>query len=252
MRARALLALLLAQPRTASALLDVYSGREPADARSTRFSVALHEPQQDVVGPQRLSLHGARPVAAVVLPMVYMTSSPDEDLDNIHKGPAGNGIFCTLHGAQFCNRTVSWVDFGSSSSSAVSVVELVVTSLHGAVFKNGFTLRPPSPHMLQLRVLDGGHAAQILLQSGARLKFAVEYGAAPLGSFRDALMVFVGDPDPALSDPSSVLAFSTGVTRVPGDGILQLPAGITTVFLPRGAWLDRREKQIGGSGGSCT
>ena len=39
--------------------------------------------------------------------------------------------------------------------------------------------RPPSPHVLQLRVLDGGRSAQIVLRGGAELKFAVEYGVSP-------------------------------------------------------------------------
>ena len=139
----ALLALALAHQRPVAAALEAYTGREPADARSTRFTVAL-APAPAQHGVPRTGLPAAS-AAPPLAPMVYMTASPDEELAKIHKGPDGQGLFCSLHGAQFCNRTLSWVDFSSgtgtgTASSSSAAVSIVVTSLRGAVFKDGFTL----------------------------------------------------------------------------------------------------------------
>ena len=53
-----------------AAVLQAYRGSEPADARSTRFAVALQASD-----------------GAALHPMVYESRSPNVDLNNIHRGP---------------------------------------------------------------------------------------------------------------------------------------------------------------------
>lgn len=57
----------------------------------------------------------------------------------------GHGIFYSLHGAQFCNCTVSWVnfvDFGSRASPGGTVL-VTVTSLAGPVCAGPVYTSPP-------------------------------------------------------------------------------------------------------------
>ena len=81
-------------PRFADGHLEAYTGAEPVAARSEHFGVRLEQ------GPASL--------AVLLRPMVYATISPDADLDAIHEPPG----FCSLHGRLFCNRSISWVEFG--------------------------------------------------------------------------------------------------------------------------------------------
>ncbi len=227
----------LLQVPAVGASLEAYTGAEPTDAVSSRFSVLLQE-----------SASAAEAAAAALKPHVYMSTSPDADLQNIHKDASGRGIFCSLHGAQFCNRTVSWVEFGSSVSPGGSAdtgsVLATVTSLAGPVFAARSVFVSPLRYGLDVRVLPGGHSVQLWLPSGSNLRFSLEYGDAPDGSFRHSLLFFAGPLDPSFPNlqpaPQNLLRFPPGVTRVPGDGILQLPQGVDTIFLPRGSWLDGR------------
>jgi hypothetical protein len=206
---------------TVASSLQVYTGTEPADARSLYFAVTLQQPSSQPISP-----------------MVYMSASPNEDLDQIHRDGFGRPIFCSLHGSQFCNRSVSWVEFGTSPSEPA--VTLTVTSLNGPVFGPAVTVHPLALG-LQAVVSNSGHTVRLQLPAGRLLQLTLEFGAAPNGSFRDALMVFVGEKDPEIPDRAAgVMRFEEGTTTVAGDGILQLPDGVTTVFLPRGAWLDGR------------
>ena len=216
----------LLQMPAAGASLEAYTGAEPTDAVSSRFSVLLQESAS----------------AAALRPHVYMSTSPDADLQRIHKDASGRGIFCSLHGAQFCNRTVSWVEFGSSVSPGGSVLA-TVTSLAGPVFAARPVFVSPIRYGLGVRVLPGGYGVQLRLKSGSNLRFSLEYGDAPGGSFRHSLLFFAGSLDPTFPTqpaPQNLLRFPPGVTRVPGDGVLQLPQGVDTIFLPRGSWLDGR------------
>lgn len=46
--------------------------------------------------------------ATTPMPMqTFISHSPDASLEKIHAG-----VFCNLHGSWFCNRTVSWAEFG--------------------------------------------------------------------------------------------------------------------------------------------
>lgn len=219
----ALLLVLLSQ-QPVSAHLEAYSGMEPVDAVSSRFSVLLQESS----------------AATAVKPHVYMTSSPDAELQKIHKDATGRGIFCSLHGAQFCNRTVSWVEFGSNATPGGDIL-VTVTSLAGPVFGARSVYTSPLRYNLRPRVLPGGHGVRLRLPTGSNLRFSLEYGDAPDGSFRHSLLFFSGPLDPTFQlAPQNVLHFPPGVTRVPGDGILQLPPDVDTIFLPRGSWLDGR------------
>ena len=46
----------------------------------------------------------------------YMTASPNAALNKIHAG-----VFCSLHGGWFCNRTVSWVDFAQAAGDTTTI-----------------------------------------------------------------------------------------------------------------------------------
>ena len=73
----------------------------------------------------RAATCSARHARAPALP----TSSSDVELQNAARKEAnGHGIFCSLHGAQFCTCTVSWVNFGSRASPGGTVL-VTVTSL---------------------------------------------------------------------------------------------------------------------------
>jgi hypothetical protein len=245
-----LLLLLLGLLVPVAAQLEAYTGHEPADAASDRFRVSLQE-----VPAAAGRWHGTAPplvagtplpprlrtAAPAVEPHVYMTSSPDSDLELIHKDGSGRGVFCSLHGAQFCNRTVSWVEFGSAPAAGTEVL-VTVTSLAGLVFTAGQVYASPLSYGLHVDVLPGGAAVQLRIKAGTNARFSIEYGSAPSGSFRDSLLIFAGPPDPTFPHPTppNTLTFPVGVTRVPGDGILQLPRGVDTIFLPRGSWLDGR------------
>ena len=87
--------------------LEAYTGAEPAASRSTTYAVALRQ-------------KGAPALA----PMVYSSRSPDKDLQNIHAG-----IFCSLHGGWFCNRTISWVEFGQGPSDETEVTVSLLAPL---------------------------------------------------------------------------------------------------------------------------
>eukprot|EP01045_Picozoa_sp_COSAG04_P015479 COSAG04_NODE_1224_length_7688_cov_2.476216_7_plen_446_part_00 len=223
LRALAALALALVQAGPGGVrALEAYTGAEPADARSTLFSVEL--------------LATSRP-AHVLRPMVYASRSPDADLGKIHRDASGRGIFCGLHGAQFCNRSVSWVEMGSSAEDETVVV--TIRSLSGPVFAQGKVSVRPESSGLSARVLAAGWAAEIRVPAGGPPRqLALEYS----GSFQHAMLVFVGAPDPVLptAQRERTLYFRPGVTHVPGSGVLQLPAGRDTILLARGAWLDGR------------
>lgn len=221
-----LLSSLLWSLRNVTGRLEAYTGVEPTDAVSNRFSVLLQDESSTVTA---------------VKPHVYMSASPDAELQKIHKDANGHGIFCRLHGAQFCNRTVSWVEFGSSAQAGS--VLATVTSLDGPVFAARPVYASPLRCGVHVDVMAGGHSVQLRLPSGNNIRFSLEYGDAPGGSFRHSLLFFAGPLDPTFpTQPAreNLLRFPPGVTRVPGDGILQLPRGVDTVFLPRGSWLDGR------------
>ena len=189
--------------------LEAYCGAEPTDAVSNFFSVTLRD------GP------------ALMTPHVYMSSSPDVQLNDIHKDAAGRGIFCSLHGAQFCNRTASWVSFSRGLNGGAVI--LTVKSLMGPVFGNtsGPVFTSPSQGFY-LNVQDEGHTVQMYIPGATVIPaqhFSLEYGTAPEGSFKHSMLIFAGLEDPYYGSPPppNVLAFKQGVTRVPGDGILQLP-----------------------------
>ena len=120
---------------------------------------------------------------------------------------------------------------------------VTVTSLAGPVFAGRPVFVSPIRYGLDARVLPGGHVVQLRLKTGSNFRFSLEYGDAPGGSFRHSLLFFAGPLDPTFPKqpaPQNMLRFPPGVTHVPGDGILQLPKGIDTIFLPRGSWLDGR------------
>ena len=213
--------------------LEAYIGA--AGPRSPHYSVTL---QQD----------GTVPVS----PHVYLSESPDVDLKKIHAGK-----FCSLHGGWFCNRTVSWVDFGHGESD---VTHVAVTLARCAL----------SPHTVRILPSRAGIVPQVDQHSGT-VRFdvrggkpqhlALEWGersgtsagdSGACSSFAQALYIFAGGLDPAV--PTSVelrtggaIMFGPGlhhlgmlVPHCDEAGVLQLPPTVSTVHVARGAWVEGR------------
>ena len=90
----------------ASCTLSAYTGSEPASALSDVYRVTLAQRHQKLQ------------------PTTYISRSPDDSLQQIH-----GGIFCSLHGRWFCNRTVSWAPYGDDGEAGVAPVRVTVRLL---------------------------------------------------------------------------------------------------------------------------
>lgn len=213
-----LAALFTLLPLKVCSILEAYTGMEPSYARSMHFHVALRQGDKDLQ------------------PMVYMTKSPDKTLDAIHK-PS----FCVLHGGHFCNRTISWVEFGQAADDITTVV---ITRLDGLAFPLD-THALPSSYAMSVSLSDLRDEVTLQVRGQYRhimLQFGDEPSSDPASSFNNALFIFAGGLDPDISArlPNEILLFKAGVHHIPGDGILQLPAGVNTVVLERGSWVEGR------------
>lgn len=203
-------------------VLEVHEEAEPLTltAASTRFSVRLRQE-----------------TGRVRFPHVYEIKSPDEELTKIH--PPN---FCLLHGGGFCNRTMSWVEFGQGAGD---IIFIKVTRHDGVPFPRTTRILPYSASVRVDSFADGGRTIFFAVR-GAHRHLLLHHGDAPSrepsSSFRHLLMIWVGglDPSPASLDPHRTLRFGPGVHRLEGAGILQLPRHIDTVVLARGAWVEGR------------
>lgn len=97
----------------ADATLHAFTGMEPASALSDVYSVTLSQQQPPQSNSSSSVVGGGGGGLQVLAPMTYISHSDDAALQQIHAG-----IFCSLHGRWFCNRTVSWVDFGDDGGCA--------------------------------------------------------------------------------------------------------------------------------------
>ena len=232
-----LLLLVLASSSSSSSILEVYTG----DA-----------------GP-RSSLYAASLGGVAATPHVYATQSPDADLEQIHAG-----IFCTLHGAWFCNRTVSWLDVGADAGAEVRVEIRLLPPLyltpHDAA---SVRLAPRTTIARNLTVDVARSAIRFTLTATSRAQHvALSWGArraaeagrrAARSSYAHAFYLFLGARDPAppsaaaLANGSAVLFTAgrhflntTSSDACSADGVLQLPPTVAVVHLARGAWLEGR------------
>ena len=202
-------------------VLEAYTGAEPTYASSATFEVTI---QQLGVPPIR--------------PHVYESRSPDAELARIH--PPN---FCVLHGGCFCNRTISWVEFGQDDADCTSVT---VRRRDGRIFSPATRVLPMS-YGLTMALSDDHHEATVVV-CGRRRHFLLQLddepgmvSCDPSSSFKNGFYVWVGSRDPPVAslDVSRTLLFPPGVHRFPGDGIVQLGQA-DTIVLQRGAWVEGR------------
>ena len=199
-------------------VLEAYEGAEPTFASSSRFAVEL------------------RQGATALHPHVYVTKSPDATLAQIH--PPN---FCALHGGCFCNRSISWVEFGQGDTDTTHVT---VTRLDGERFTADTRALPLSAGVSLS--LSASRQSLSLGIRGSASHLLLQHGDAPsceaASSFANSLLIFTSgrDPPPATLDPDRTLEFAPGVHSLPGDGVLQLPARANTIVLRRGAWVEGR------------
>jgi hypothetical protein len=202
------------------ARLEAYTGRVPAHAVSNRFDVLLKTPTDKSNGSLQVS------------PMVYQSFSPDDALDKIHP-PS----FCALHGGHFCNRSMSWVEFGQEANETVTIA---IQRLDGLPFPNNTRVLPMS---YNLSVSVSGSEATITVRGNCK-HFILDHGQRPSSdedsSFAHLMMVFIGGLDPDPAEYPNALVFGPGVHRFDGDGILQLPKLAQHIILLRGAWVEGR------------
>ena len=195
-------------------VLEAYEGS--AGATSSRFSVSLLQ------GSQSRQPH------------VYSSSSPDAILSRIHPPD-----FCSLHGGCFCNRSISWVEFGQAENDHTRIR---VSRRDGLRFPQRTRVLPLSLAIRADVSADGSTVT--LLARGSRLHMLLQHGPAPscdaASSFSHSMLIWVGGLDPSpptLDNASTLLRFGPGEHYVADGGVLQLPAAVDTILLERGAWV---------------
>ena len=134
-------------------VLEVYDGVEPVAATSARFAVRVRQE-----------------VGRVRSPHVYVTLSPDAQLEQVH--PPN---FCALHGGCLCNRSMSWAEFGQRPEDTAYVK---VTRLDGHVFSPHTRVLPRSARVRVDTFLDGGRTI-VFPVKGARRHLLLYHGDAP-------------------------------------------------------------------------
>ena len=185
-------------------VLEAYTGAEPTYATSPRFAVEL------------------RQGSTLLRPHVYVTRSPDELLARIH--PPN---FCVLHGGCFCNRSMSWVEFGQDDDDTTS---LTIHRLDGERFAADTRALPLSAGVPV--ALSASRQSAALSIRGSAAHLVLQHGDAPscdaASSFAHMLLLFVSgrDPDPASLDPARTLEFGPGVHHLPADGVMQRHGGL--------------------------
>ena len=122
--------------------------------------------------------------------------------------------------------------------------DVTVTRIDGELFPADTRALPTSAGLKV--TLSASRVSCSVVLTGASRHVVLQFGSTPSkensSSFRHAMIIFVGGRDPVVSQaPSSTaVVFKPGVHRIGDDGVFQLPAGVDTIVLQRGAVVQGR------------
>eukprot|EP01084_Bolivina_argentea_P032787 60695_1 len=196
--------------------IQAYTGTEPLNSTSPLFTVKLSHNNTSI------------------FPHVYYAHTVDSKYNCSIWSP----------GPGWHNRSVSWIEFGQTSSDE-TLIEISI--------KNGLPLFNNTEYPIQILplsyniipVINNDYKSLSFKVKGNYKTISVEYGKFEVNNtnsnFRNALLIFIGDLSPTINtSASNVIYFSAGVHNITDKGaasILKLNSTVDTIYIERGAFV---------------